>query len=48
MKIGPAAYLVLNHTVRTMTEIRADKKWLKVQAVLFELGEKFRVDPLAV
>ncbi len=46
MKIGPASYLVLNHTVKTLTEIRADGKWLGVQAVLFELGEKFRADPL--
>jgi hypothetical protein len=29
-----------------MTEIRADGKWLGAQAVLFELTEKFRVDPL--
>ncbi len=46
MKIGPASYLVLNHTVKTMTEIRADGKWLGAQAVLFELSEKFRADPL--
>jgi hypothetical protein len=47
MKIGPTSYLVLNHTVKTMEEIRADAKWLGVQAVLFELSEKFRSDPLA-
>lgn len=47
MMIGPASYLVLNHTVKTMTEIRADLKWLKAQGVLFELSEKFRSDPLA-
>lgn len=46
MKIGPTSYLVLNHTVKTMTEIRADGKWLGAQAVLFELSEKFRADPL--
>ena len=46
MKVGPTSYLVLNHTVKTMTEIRADAKWLGVQAVLFELSEKFRADPL--
>jgi hypothetical protein len=46
MKIGPASYLILNHTVRTMDEIRADAKWLGVQKVLFELSEKFRSDPL--
>jgi hypothetical protein len=47
MKIGATSYLILNHTVKTMTEIRADSKWLAVQAVLFELSEKFRADPLA-
>ena len=47
MKIGPRSYLILNHTVKTMTEIRADSKWLLAQAVLFELSEKFRSDPLA-
>ena len=46
MKIGATSYLILNHTVRTMTEIRADSKWLGAQAVLFELSEKFRSDPL--
>lgn len=46
MKIGPTSYLVLNHTKKTMTEISADTKWLGAQAALFELSEKFRVDPL--
>lgn len=46
MKMGPTSYLVLNHTAKTMDEIRADTKWLAVQAVLFELTEKFRADPL--
>jgi hypothetical protein len=46
MKIGAASYLVLNHTVKTMTQIRADSKWLGAQAILFELSEKFRADPL--
>ena len=46
MKIGATSYLVLNHTVKTMTEIRADGRWLAAQAVLFELSEKFRADPL--
>lgn len=46
MKVGPTSFLVLNHTTRTMNEIRADAKWLAVQAVLFELSEKFRANPL--
>lgn len=48
MKIGPASYLVLNHTIKTMEQIRSDGKWLGAQAVLFKLSEKFREDPLAV
>ena len=48
MKIGPASYLILNHTVKTMDEIRADTKWLGAQKTLFELSEKFRADPLEV
>ena len=48
VKLGPASYLILNHTTRTMTEIRADAKWLGAQAILFELSEKFRADPLEV
>ncbi len=47
MKIGAASYLVCNNTAKTMAEIRADARWLKAQAVFFELGEKFRTDPLA-
>jgi hypothetical protein len=46
MKIGETSYLVLNHTKRTLQEIRADAKWLGAQAILFELSEKFRADPL--
>ena len=46
MKIGANSFLVLNHTVKTMNEIRADAKWIAAQAVLFELSEKFRADPL--
>jgi len=46
MKTGPTSYLVLNHTSKTMEEIRADGKWLMAQAVLFELSEKFRADAL--
>lgn len=48
MKIGATSYLVLNHTGKTLADIRADGKWLAAQAVLFELTEKFRADPLAV
>lgn len=46
MKIGAGSYLVLNHTAKTMNEIRADAKWLAVQREIFDLSEKFRADPL--
>jgi hypothetical protein len=46
IKIGARSYLVLNHTTKTMNEIRTDAKWLVAQAKLFELTEKFRADPL--
>ncbi|HVU32238.1 MAG TPA: hypothetical protein VHE61_02305 [Opitutaceae bacterium] len=48
LKIGAASYLVLNHTAKTLAEIRGDPKWLAAQAILFELSEKFRADPLVV
>ncbi len=46
MKIGATSYLVLNHTKKTLSEIRADAKWLGAQSALFELSERFRADPL--
>ena len=46
IKLGPASYLVLNNTTKSMADIRADQKWIGAQAVLFELSEKFRSDPL--
>lgn len=46
MKLGPASFLVCNHTARAMAEIRQDPQWLKAQAEFFALSERFRVDPL--
>ena len=46
LRLGDASYLVCNHTAKSMADIRANPGWLKVQPVLFELGEKFRADPL--
>jgi len=48
VKLGATSYLVLNHTGKTLEEIRADTKWLGAQAALFELSEKFRADPLTL
>lgn len=46
MKVGAASYLICNHTTKSMADIRSDPRWLKAQAVFFELSEKFRADPL--
>jgi hypothetical protein len=46
LRAGESSYLVCNHTAKSMAEIRANPGWLRAQAVLFELGEKFRADPL--
>lgn len=48
MKVGATSYLVLNHTGKTLADLRSDPKWLGAQAVLFELSEKFRADPLVL
>jgi hypothetical protein len=46
MRLGAATYLVCNHTTKSMADIRANPSWLQAQAALFQLGEKFRADPL--
>ncbi len=46
MRVGPAAYLLGNHTSRSMEEIRARPQWLKAQVAWFGLSERFRADPL--
>ena len=46
LRLGESSYLVCNHTTKTMAEIRTNPGWIKVQPILFELGEKFRADPL--
>ena len=48
IRVGEGSYLVCNHTQKTMLEIRAEAGWLKAQALLFELAEKFRNDPLVI
>jgi hypothetical protein len=47
VKLGQAAYLLLNHTGKTMEEIRLNSRWLEAQPFLFALCERFRADPLA-
>jgi hypothetical protein len=47
VRLGDAAYLVCNNTVKAMPDIRADARWLKAQGAFVALCEKFRADPLA-
>ena len=46
LRLGESSYLVCNHTTKSMAEIRANPGWIKAQSALFDLGEKFRADPL--
>jgi len=46
IRLGPAAYLFCNHTIKSMDEIRQDKLWLAAQKPFVELSAKFRGDPL--
>ena len=47
VRIGEGAYLLLNHTARTMEQVRAGARWREAQPVFVELTEAFRLDPLA-
>lgn len=46
IRLGPAAYLFCNHTLKSMTEIRQDPFWLSAQKPFADLGSKFSADPL--
>ncbi len=46
VRLGAQAYLILNHTARTMEDIRADPRWLRAQKPFAELAEAFTTDPL--
>lgn len=46
MRVGPAAYILGNHTTRSMEDIRARPQWLKAQVAWFGMSERFRADPL--
>jgi hypothetical protein len=47
VRVGTHAYLLCNHTARTMEEIRANPRWLHAQKPFVELAEAFTADPLA-
>lgn len=46
IRIGEAAYLLLNHTSQTIESIRSNTRWLEAQRFLFSLCEQFRADPV--
>lgn len=46
MKLGATSFLVLNHTKKTIDDLRASPRWLAVQEILFALSERFRASPL--
>jgi hypothetical protein len=46
LRVGPAHYLVTNHTPGTMDDVRRDPRWKQAQVVWVQLGDTFRADPL--
>jgi hypothetical protein len=46
IRIGAAAFLICNHTGKSMTEIRQDPRWLEAQKAFVGLSAQFRADPL--
>lgn len=47
LRAGLATYLVCNHTGKAMADIRREPRWRQAQVAWFDLGEKFRADPVA-
>lgn len=47
VRVGEGAYLLLNHTARTMDQIRARPRWREAQPPFVALTEAFRSDPVA-
>lgn len=47
LRVGPAAYLVCNHTGKAMADIRREPRWRQAQVAWFDLAERFRADPVA-
>ena len=48
MVLGIGFYLVCNNTRETMDAIAKDPKWLGAQVPFAELGDKLRMNPLAI
>jgi len=47
VRLGAGSYLICNHTVQSMAQIRRNPNWIEAQKPFAELSEKFRSDPLA-
>ncbi len=47
LRVGPASYLIANHTGKSMAQIRGDPRWLQAQKAFLDLSNRFRADPLA-
>jgi hypothetical protein len=48
MVLGAAIYLICNNTRETMDAITKDPRWLGAQVPFAELGDKLRMNPLAI
>ena len=48
MVLGAGIYLICNNTRETMEAITKDPRWLGAQVPFAELGDKLRMNPLAV
>jgi hypothetical protein len=46
LRLGAASYLICNHTVESMAQIRQNPNWIEAQKPFVELSERFRADPL--
>lgn len=44
--VAPRVYLVLNHTEKSMFQIRQKKTWVKAMVPFLELADHFQRDPL--
>jgi hypothetical protein len=47
VRLGAKTYLLLNHTSKTIDELKAGPRWFEIQRSLFALSERFRSDPLS-
>ena len=48
MVLGTATYLICNNTRESMDTIAKDPRWIGAQVPFAELGDKMRMNPLAV